>query len=117
MQTLSSDTGRHLADLTRLHGDGRALELIDSDQIGDVPADPELRWGVAALPRHFGASEDHLRRRDGREMGVPFASETDPSVWRVLLKVKPGMGEGYGLGRVRRLRRRLAVSHYAESVG
>jgi hypothetical protein len=31
LQTLSSNTGHHLADLTCLHGDGLGLELIDSD--------------------------------------------------------------------------------------
>jgi hypothetical protein len=39
-----------------------------------------------------------------------FASETDPAVLKVILKVKPGLGPGYDWVRMRSLRRRLAGS-------
>jgi hypothetical protein len=37
-----------------------------------------------------------------------FAAGDDPGVLKILLKGQPGLGEGLRLGRVRRVRRRLA---------
>ena len=49
-------------------------EPITDDRVRLDPFDP-------ATARHFGQCE--------------YVSETDPAVIRLLLKVKPGLGEGY----------------------
>jgi len=46
-----------------------------------------------------------------------FASETDPAVIRVLLKVKPGLGEGYDWIMCGACEAEWQVMHYAEGVG
>jgi hypothetical protein len=46
-----------------------------------------------------------------------YVPETDPSVLRVLLRVKPGMGEGYDRVECRACGVGWQVPHYAESVG
>jgi hypothetical protein len=54
---------------------------------------------------------DPLDPKTARHLGqCEYVSETDSSVLKVLLNVKPGMGRGLRLGRVRRVRRRLAGS-------
>jgi hypothetical protein len=47
-----------------------------------------------------------------------YVSETDPAVLKVLLKVKPGMGEGYDWVTCNACETAWQVPHYAaESVG
>jgi hypothetical protein len=46
-----------------------------------------------------------------------FASETDPAVLKVLLKVKPGMGPGYDWVECGSCAAGWQVPHYAESIG
>jgi hypothetical protein len=46
-----------------------------------------------------------------------LASETDPAVLKVLLKVKPGLGEGYDWVECGSCAVGWQVPHFAESVG
>jgi hypothetical protein len=59
-----------------------------------------------------------LDPKTARHMGqCEFASADDPSVLRVLLKVKPGLGEGYDWVECGACGAGWQVPHYAESVG
>jgi hypothetical protein len=46
-----------------------------------------------------------------------YVSETDPAVLKVLLKVKPGLGEGYDWVECGACDTGWPVPHYAESIG
>jgi hypothetical protein len=46
-----------------------------------------------------------------------YVSETDPSVLRILLKVKPGLAAGYDWVECGSCDAGWQVPHYAESVG
>ena len=61
---------------------------------------------------------DPLDPKTARHLGqCEYASETDPSVLRVLLRVKPGMGEGYDWVECGACDAGWQVPHYAERVG
>jgi hypothetical protein len=61
---------------------------------------------------------DPLDPRTGRHLGqCEYVSETDPAVLKVLLKVKPGMGEGYDWVECNGCDMGWQVAHFAESVG
>jgi hypothetical protein len=53
----------------------------------------------------------------GRVDDDKLASETDPAVLKVLLKVKPGLGEGYDWVECGSCAVGWQVPHFAESVG
>jgi hypothetical protein len=57
----------------------------------------------SSTSRHFGQCE--------------YVSETDPTVLKVLLKVKPGLGEGYDWVECGGCGAGWQVPYYAESVG
>jgi hypothetical protein len=46
-----------------------------------------------------------------------FASESDPAVPKILLKVRPGLGPGYSCAECGSCAAGWQVPHYAESVG
>jgi hypothetical protein len=46
-----------------------------------------------------------------------YVSATDPAVLRILLKVKPGLGEGYDWVECGAYEAGWQIPHYAESVG
>jgi hypothetical protein len=72
-------------------------EPITDNRVRLDPSDP-------ATARHFGQCE--------------YVSETDPPpVIKVLLKVKPGLGEGYDWVECGSCAAGWQVPHYAESVG
>ena len=56
--------------------------------------------------------------KTARHLGqCEYVSETDPAVLKVLLKVKPGLGEGYDWVECGDCGAAWQVAHYAESVG
>ena len=76
-----------------------------SEDVHEEPADRRVRL-------------DPLDPKTSRHAGeCEFASETDPSVLRVLLKVKPGLGEGYHWVECGGCGAGWQVPRYAESVG
>jgi hypothetical protein len=69
---------------------------------------------------HFsgpGSFESPTRRTYGFVVKCEFASETAAAMLRVLLKVKPGMGEGYDSVECGSCSAGWQIPHYAESVG
>jgi hypothetical protein len=61
---------------------------------------------------------DPLDPKTARHAGeCEYASETDPSVLRVLLRVKPGMGPDYDWVECNSCGAGSQVAHYAENVG
>jgi hypothetical protein len=81
-------------------GDGlwRAECVCTTEYFREPTTDSRVRLDPfdPATARHLGQCE--------------YVSETDAAVLKILLKVKPGLGEGLRLGRVRLLRRGLAGS-------
>ena len=71
-------------------------EPITDNRVRLDPFDP-------ATARHFGQCE--------------YVSESDPDVLRLLLKVKPGLGQGYDWVECGSCAAGWLGPHYAESVG
>ena len=64
------------------------------------------------------ARSDPLDPKTSRHLGqCEYISETDPAVLKFLLKVKPGLGEGYDWVECGCCEAGWQVPHYAESVG
>jgi hypothetical protein len=68
------------------------------------------RVAPAAISRGSGSFRSPTRRTYGLVVNCEFASETDPSVLRVLLKIRPRCRRRLRLGGVQQLRRRLTGS-------
>jgi hypothetical protein len=116
-------------------GPSKAFEHTDDYKILKADPDTQIPWNevetgywvapcVCGKEYHRDPIADRRVRLDpldpktSRHAGeCEFASETDPSVLRVLLKVKPGMGGNYSWVECGSCAMGWQVSYYAESVG